>query len=412
MLVELMVENYAVVERLRVRFHRGLNVLTGETGSGKSLVVDALGLLFGGRASVDMIRSGEERARVSGIFEAPPALSPLLDGAGIQLEDGELLVEREILANGKSRAFAGNRPVTAALLRDLAASLGDIHGQHDQQQLFSPEAQLGLLDGFAANHDLLGEVAQVYRLWRQCAKQIEDIEHGEQEKLRLLDLWTFQRNEIESARLQPGEDAALEGERRVLQNVGRLLESANVAYEALYDAPESVYAQMRISLKRVEELCRIDESLEGVLDLLKPAQIAVEEAAATLRDYLGRLEADPQRLEDVESRLAGIEKLKRKYGVSIDEILAFLANVLAQIESVESSTDRKAALERQREELRARYESLAARLTARRRESAAKLSKLVQTELKSLAMERTVLEIRLQPAAWSESGADSVAFLV
>src|ERR1700675_4823947 len=165
MLLELVVENYAVIERLRVCFHRGLNLLTGETGSGKSIVVDALGLLFGGRAAADMVRSNAAKARISGIFEVPdsPAFTALLEQAGIELEDGELLIEREVLAGGKSRAFAGSRPATVTLLREMAPYLGDIHGQHDQQQLFSADAQLTLLDDFAGAHQLEAQPGKLYR---------------------------------------------------------------------------------------------------------------------------------------------------------------------------------------------------------------------------------------------------------
>src|ERR1039457_4378113 len=221
MLLELVVENYAVVERLRVHFHAGLNLLTGETGSGKSIVVDALGLLLGGRASAEMIRTGEARARVAGIFEVrdQAAVRRLLEPAGVEVEDGELLIEREILASGKSRAFVGSRPVAVALLKDLAPFLGDIHGQHDQQLLFSSEAQRDMLDAFAGNRDLLDSAARLYHQWRAAAAELEALERNEQEKLRLLDLWSFQRQEIESAQLAPDEDTQLENERRVLQNV-------------------------------------------------------------------------------------------------------------------------------------------------------------------------------------------------
>ncbi|MDP8982229.1 MAG: AAA family ATPase, partial [Acidobacteriota bacterium] len=171
MLLELLVENYAVVERVRVRFHPGLNLLTGETGSGKSIVVDALGLLFGGRASGDMVRTDSTRARISGIFEAPPdpAFRALLDAAGVEIEDGELLLEREVLAGGKSRAFAGSRPVTAALLRDMAAFLGDIHGQHEQQRLFTPDVQMEMLDAFAGSAALLAKTGALFTRWTTCA---------------------------------------------------------------------------------------------------------------------------------------------------------------------------------------------------------------------------------------------------
>jgi DNA repair protein RecN (Recombination protein N) len=411
-LVELMVENYAVIERLRVRFHAGLNVLTGETGSGKSIVVDALGLLFGGRTSADMLRSGTDRARISGIFEAPASAHGLLESAGIELEDGELLLEREILAGGKSRAFAANRPCTAALLRDLSRHLGDIHGQHDQQQLFDTRAQRVILDSFAGNADLLSQVEDVFRRWKDCGRQLDELDRTEQEKLRLLDMWTFQRNEIESARLKPGEDADLESERKILQNVTRLLDTANSAYSFLYDAPESAYAQIRQAVRRVEELCKIDDSLRAVLDSLKPAEIAVAEASGELRDYLGKLEADPDRLESIESRLAAIEKLKRKYGSTVEEILAFFETVQAQIAAVETAADRRAALVREKEQLSAQFEALAGKLHDRRTDAARKLERKVETELKSLAMERTVFRVDLNPAEWTEYGADSVTFLV
>ncbi len=219
MLVELSVENYAVIESVRIRFHAGLNLLTGETGSGKSIVVDALGLLLGGRASAEMVRAGAARARISGIFEVTPsaALNAILEGAGIELEDGEILVEREIQPNGKSRAFAGNRPATAALLKDLAPHLADIHGQHDQQQLFSSEIQCQMLDAYAKAEPLLAKVADSYTRWKQVTADLEELERTAQEKLRLADMWQFQRTEIEGVAPVSGEDAELENERRAAQ---------------------------------------------------------------------------------------------------------------------------------------------------------------------------------------------------
>ena len=232
MLVELLVENYAVVDRIRTRFHPGLNLLTGETGSGKSIVVDALGLLFGARASAEMIRSGEARAHVAGIFDVRDrgAVAAILDPAGIALEDSELLIEREILAGGKSRAFIGSRPVAASLLRDLAPLLGDIHGQHDQQLLFLPDAQREMLDIYAASSGLLAHIASIYNCWNSAGTALAELERTEQEKLRLLDLWEFQRKEIENAAPLAGEDESLETERRVLQNLGRLQESAGIGH--------------------------------------------------------------------------------------------------------------------------------------------------------------------------------------
>ncbi len=414
MLVELVVENYAVIEKVRVRFHRGLNLLSGETGSGKSIVVDALGLLLGARTSAEMVRGGTERARISGIFEiAPtPALSELLDSAGIEVEDNELLIEREILANGKSRAFVASRPATAALLKELAPHLGDIHGQHDQQQLFSPAVQREMLDAFSGADDLLAETASLYQRWRAASAELEELDRSAQEKLRLADLWSFQRKEIEAVAPAAGEDAQLENERRVLRNVVRLEEAANAAYAALYDAPESATAQLRIVMRRLEELARIDESITSVIGTLQPASIAVDEAAHALRHYLGKLEADPARLDHVEGRLASLEKLKRKYGATIDEVLVFLEDVRRQLAAVENSSERRAALDKDVQQFSAPYQAAAAKLTASRTNAARQLSKRVEGELASLAMEKSRVEIRVEPAPWSEQGADAVGILL
>jgi DNA repair protein RecN (Recombination protein N) len=413
-LLELMVENYAVVERVRVKFHKGLNLLTGETGSGKSIVVDALGLVLGGRASADMVRSDTVRARVSAIFEAPqnPASRALLEEAGIPVEDGELLIEREVSAEGKSRAFAGNRPVTVAWLRGLAPYLGDIHGQHEQQQLFSPAAQLELLDESAGLEEKRGLVSELFAAWKKVRGELEDLNRSEQEKLRLADMWAFQRKEIEAAGLKPGEDPQLEKERLVLKNVGKLQEHASGAYLALYDSPESVATQIRIALKKLEDLCRIDGSLQPAAETIRSAMIGVDEASDSVRHYLDRLEADPNRLEDVESRLALIDKLKRKYGNTLDEVLAFLDRVREQLEAVETAGERKAQLEREAAQASDAYRDAAAALTKLRQAAAEKLARKVETELDSLALENAVFRIEIQPATWSELGADRVEFLI
>ena len=414
MLVELHIENFAVVERLRLRFHHGLNLLTGETGSGKSIIVDSLGLLFGGRASAEVVRSGTDRARISGIFDLPqsPAIRALLEEAGIALEENELLIEREILANGKSRAFAASRPVTAALLKQLAPWLGDIHGQNEQQQLHDTISQRGILDEFAGAAEAKAVVAKIFRGWKDCDRELEEITQREQEQLRLADLWTFQRKEIEALDLKPGEDDDLENEKRVLQNVTRLSEHAEAAFTALYDAPDSALSQARTAQRRVEELIRIDGQLAEVAELLKPAVIALEEAGRSLRDYLGHLEADPSRLETVENRLAGIDKLKRKYGASIDEILTFLAEVQGKMRTVETASELRAAIEARRKKLAGEYEAAAAKLTALRTKAARQLEKRVEQELTALAMAGTTFRIAFSESPWTEEGRDAIVFLV
>ncbi|HTX34949.1 MAG TPA: DNA repair protein RecN [Bryobacteraceae bacterium] len=414
MLLELVVENYAVVERLRVHFHEGLNLLTGETGSGKSIVVDALGLLLGARASAEAVRTGAARARVAGIFDVReiPCLRPLLDSAGLEAEDGEVLIEREILAGGKSRAFVNSRPVAAALLKDLAPLLADIHGQHDQQLLFSPEAQREMLDQFGGHRELLARVAEAWRAWRTTSAELEGLERSEQEKLRLLDLWSFQRKEIESAGLSAGEETGLENERRVLQNVQRIEEAAQAAYSAIYDGPQSALTQARVAAKRVEELCRIDSGLAGLREHLQAADLSLQELAYGLRDYLSRLEANPGRLEEVETRLAAIDRLKRKYGASSTAILAFLDEVRGQIAAVEHAGERMEKLRAEQKSLAAEFDKLARDLSGRRQAAARKLEKRVEAELAQLAMERTVFRVEIQAAPWSATGTDRIEFQV
>jgi DNA repair protein RecN (Recombination protein N) len=414
MLAELIVENYAVIERLHVRFCPGLNLLTGETGSGKSIVVGALGLLMGGRASTEMIRSGADRARVSGIIEIPPhaRLSRVLEAAGMEMEEGELLIEREILAGGKSRAFLQSRPVAVSVLKDLAPCWGDIHGQNDQQELFSSGAQREMLDAFAGSRELLEKTAAAYRKCRECRAELETLEHNEQEKIRLLDLWAFQKKEIEAASPNVGEDIALEAEKRRLQNYARLQETATAAYQALYDAPDSALARLRAARKRLDELARIEPMLVTTRETLQPAEYAVEEVSYVLRDYLSKLEAKPARLEEIEDRLALLDKLKRKYGPTLEQVLAYLDDVRTQITALEHNEERREVLLQQLAFLEHDYEEVAAALSDLRKQAAQDLERRVEAELAQLAMERTVFRIRLSSCAWSETGFDEVTFLV
>lgn len=409
-----MVENLAVMERLRVRFHSGFNVLTGETGSGKSIVVDALGLLFGGRASSDVVRAGCDRARVSGIFEVAdtPELRAALESAGVPLEEGELLIEREILSSGKSRAFVGSRPATATLLRDLAPLLGDIHGQHDQQRLFDKAEQLAMLDEFAPVNDALERTGTAYREWRAANEELEQLDRNEQDRLRLADLWSYQVKEIESVAPKAGEDEALEQERRILQNSTKIEEHASSAYAALYDSPQSALAQIRAARKRVEELARIDAKLESLLEPMASSEAQLEDVSFELRDYLGGLEADPARLEQVENRLAAIDKLKRKYGTTVDEVIAFYDTTRQQLDTAENLEVRRAECKAKVDQLAALYRSSAEKLTGLRQDAARKIEKKVEAELASLAMDRTRFRVAFHEAAWSERGVDAVEFLI
>jgi DNA repair protein RecN (Recombination protein N) len=269
-----------------------------------------------------------------------------------------------------------------------------------------------MLDGFADAGEQLEEVASLYTRWSAATEELAELDRTAQEKLRQADLWSFQRNEIEAVDPQSGEDAQLENERRVLRNVVRLQETAGAAYAALYEDPESVAAQLHTVLKRLEELGRIDESMREVVTALVPASIAVDEATRALGHYVGKLEADPARLEEIETRLAALEKLRRKYGATLAEVIAFREEVSRNLNAVESSGERRAALAKEVTSLAAGYESAAARLSKLRREAARRLAKSVEGELASLAMEKTRVEIRVAAAEWSAAGADAVEILI
>lgn len=414
MLVELMVENFAVAEKLRLRFHDGLNLLTGETGSGKSILVDALGLLLGGRSSAEMVRSGAERSRISGVFDVPrhPNLMAVLEEAGIEWEDEDLLIEREISATGKSRAFIANRPVTVSLLKSVSPFLGDIHGQNDQQQLFDPAAQLSMLDGYAGHADLLTATATAWQKLRDIRHQIDELDRNEREKLRLSDLWQMQAKDIEAVMPEPGEDEDLENESHRLKNTTKLADLGNEAYTSLYDSPEAAISQLQHGLRRIEDLARIDATLQPTVDTLRPVLIQVEEVSLTLRDYIANLEANPSRLDEVESRLVAIDKLKRKYGASIPEIRAFLDSTRKKLADLEDAAGHRSRLQEALAKATDAFREVATQLTDSRRFAAERLSREVEEQLAALAMGRAVFRAEVQPGEDSALGQDQVQFLV
>lgn len=413
MLQELDIESYAVADKLRVRFHAGLNLLTGETGSGKSIVVDSLALLFGARADAGVIRAGAKRARISGIFDPPPgdAFRVWLEARGFAADD-ELIVERQILASSKSRAYINGSPATLTALKELAARLGDIHGQHEQQMLFSPREQMKMLDGFAGTAAAARGVAEAYRAYRKLEAQIRELKADEQERLRRLDLLRFQAGEIGRAELQPSEDEALQRERSLLLNLSRLRESCAAAYHALYEADAAAAAQLKTAAGQLEAVGALDESLANFAAGLETARAAVEDTAFEIRNYIDRLEAQPERQEEIEERLALIEKLKRKYGPTLDDVARYGEKAGKELEELEAGEAAPAALEERLREAGEAYRGQAAALGRRRREAAEKIEAGVERELADLAMEKARFAVGFEPLEdWSADGLERIVFL-
>ena len=414
MLQEIDIEGYAVVDRLRVSFQPGLNLLTGETGSGKSIVVDSLALLFGSRASADVVRAGARRARISGRFDPPAgeAAAGILDDSGIDLDGDELLVERQVLASGKSRAYVNGSPATMGLLRALAPHLGDIHGQHDQQTLLVPAAQLGLLDGYAGTNGDRAELGAVHRRWQSTGSQLERLRHDEQERLRRIDLLRYQAGEIREAGIGLREDEDLGRERARLANAEQLRDSGLGAYDALYESAHSASAQIKAAASALASIASFDERYGRFAASLEDARTTVDDVAFDLRGSLENLESDPRRQQQVEDRLALLETLKRKYGPGLDAVLEHAARCEEELAALEGSDAEAERLERELEEAAAEYSKRSAELSKKRGSAAEDLSARTQAELRELALGKARFEILLEPLpSWGSNGVDRAAYL-
>jgi DNA repair protein RecN (Recombination protein N) len=417
-LTELRLENYAVIDNLVVEFGHGLNLLTGETGAGKSILIDALALLLGEKASTDVIRAGVERAVIAAVFEvagtAADAVAKLLEANGLdESDDRSLILRREISASGKGRVFVNNQPATVAVLRQLAPHLAIIHAQNESILSFDGPARLELLDAFAESH--IENVAQNYTAWKQIRSRIDELERGEQDRLRLVDLWTFQKREIEDAKLQSGEDESLVSEKRVLANAEKIYNAAMNAFDLLYEGSGSTSSSLRSAHKQVEELARYEPKFQEALAALESARISVEDVGATLRDYAGGIHASPEHLAKVEDRLALLDRLKRKYGPSLDEVIQFRAEVSRKLSEVENKDEILRQLRGQLAQAAEEYLRAAQALSKTRTAAARRLEKMVESEINDLAM-KSAFHIEITHSAeesnWSASGIDQVVYMI
>ena len=417
MLLELRVENYAVIDSLAVEFAPGLNLLTGETGAGKSILIDALSLLLGDKASSDMVRHGADKAVVSGVFEAEErGLKRILEENGVEANDadaGQVIIKREIAGGGKGRVFVNNQPATVALLRQLAPKLASIHAQNETILAFDGPARLALLDAYAGLD--LHELEQKYIAWAAVRDRIADFERDEQDRLRMADLWSFQKKEIEGAHLQPGEDQRLETEKRVLANAEKLYGAAKAVHELLYEADSSVLSNLSSARKQLEELVRFDPKFQEPLIALQSAKAAIEDVSATARDYAEEIDASPERLAEVEDRLALLDRLKRKYGATVDEVIAYGEEVARKVNELENREDILRDLKKQLGTAAAAYLSTAQAISKKRYSSAKELQKLVEAEINELAMKaqfRIEVSGGDEPENWTAAGFDSVIYLI
>jgi DNA repair protein RecN (Recombination protein N) len=402
MLRYLTIRNLAVIDEIEVEFQAGLNVLTGETGAGKSILVEAVGLLLGGRASSELVRTGTEAARAQALFDR--------DGV-------EVIVRREVTSQGRSRAFVDGVLATATTLRELAERLIELHGQHEHQVLLDPESHLDLLDDYAGLGQARDEVARHFARVQQLQTELDACRLDERQKSARVDLLAFQRDEIDRAAVHRGEDELLAATKRVLANAERLQRLSAEAYVLLYEADAAVLPSLTTVWRRVAELGAVDPKAVPYLEARDGIKSQLEDLAFFLRSYAEDIEASPQRLQEVEDRLAVLERLKRKYGPTLDDVLAHADRCRQDLEGLATADARAESLERELGEASAGYLAAARALSSARRQAAADFAPAVEAAVSRLAMGQTRFAVGFEPPAdgqerWTERGTDRAEFLV
>lgn len=398
MLSELIISNFAIIDRLHVTFGPGFNVLTGETGAGKSIIIDAVGLLLGGRARPDFIRSGEETATVEALLDlsGQPALRRELAEAGFD-EGDELLVKRVVSRTGKNRIYLNGSLATLAQLQAWTARLMSIYGQHEHQTLQRTEIHLALLDRFAGLEGELGAYRQHFDEALELAERLRRLEDAERDRRQRLELLTYQSREIGEANLVTGEDEDLAAERLLLQNAERLAAATGGGYETLYGAEGAVCERLGATAAELETLAGVDPALGPMAEALRSSLYALEDVAAQLRGYAGRAAFEPGRLDEVEERLALLAVLKRKYAPTLPEIIDYRVAIDREIEELSDLDAAREGLQKQLAAARQRLQEAGEALSRCRREAARRLRQAVEGELKGLAMAKACFEVRLTP---------------
>ncbi|MBM2837409.1 MAG: replication and repair protein RecN [Deltaproteobacteria bacterium] len=386
MLTELNIKNFAIIDSLNITFEKGFNVLTGETGAGKSIIVDAVDLVLGGRASSEMIRSGCEEAVVEAAFD---------------------------ISDVKNKVFINGSMATIAMLSDVGEFLVDIHGQHEHQTLMKVERHIDVLDEYAALGPLRQEMSGIYSEWNRVKDELVSLKSSEADKEKRVDLLRFQSDEIEKAALKVDEDEELLEERKLLSNSEKLYESSNTALELLYSQSGSALELIKKAGSNVTDISIIDESMRLTLDAINSASASIEDAALTLRDYVGRISFDPERLNEIEERLDLIGRLKRKYGNTVSEILKYREEVDRELDGIEKAEVRIEELEKEVESLKSKGYKIAESISGKRKKASVELKNKVEKELSDLGMKKAIFEVNMERLNdISAKGFDKVEFLL
>ena len=381
MLRFLRVRHFALIDQVELHFGDGFNLLSGETGAGKSMIVDSLGLIAGAKASPEMVRSGESRAVVEAVFDAD--IRTDLDRLGLDAEGDEVIIRREISADERNRVYVNNQPSTVSALRELAPLLLDIHGQHEQQTLLDNASQLGLIDAFADCTELAAQVRDIFTTIQAAEAELAELTAEHARKLERLDLLAFQHDEIQKADPKPGETEQVRERLAVLSNAGKLLDAAARGYEALYESENSVLSAVAQVQRVIRDAAQHDTRLLPIVDQIEAARISLHDISYALRNYANQIDADPQELERVQARLAELERLIRKYG---PDLVEHLLKVRREMDSIGLTQNKKEEIHDRIVTFQKRYSELAGQLSKKRRAVSKKLQTAVEAELRSLAM--------------------------
>lgn len=426
MLTELTIRNLAVIEHVTVSFRRGFSVLTGETGAGKSIVIDALGLIAGGRGSAELVRYGSDKAEIEAQFDIAEGhpVWDVLDKLGIEARcDEHLIIRRDISSQGKSTSRINGQLVNLTMLRDVGRCLVNIHGQHEHQSLLDTGTHLQGLDLFDAERILpvRSEYEQAYDSYTELRKQLRQLEESSKQALQMMDLYKFQIEEIAAASLKIGEDEWLTQEKRMLANAEKLFQNVADSYDALYGSKG--LSAIAKAIQKLTDAAAVDPSrLNPLLEQVQSAYYQLEDAAFQLRDYRDGIEFNPQRLDEIEERLNLISTLRRKYGDRIEDILAYGERIQRELHLIENKDETIKRLEQELQRQTGKLLALGRKLSALRQEAAKRLAAQVEAELKALHMERTRFEVRFHQSAqtsaegdertWGRSGMDEVEYMI
>ena len=415
MLNQLSIRNVAVIDKLDINLHDGVSVLTGETGAGKSIIIDSINMILGDRANKELVRYGTDKAVVQAVFDAPKSVINVLEENDIDVEDETVIITRQVTKEGKSVARINGMVVTLNILREISDRLINIHGQHDNQALLTPIRHITFLDAYADNEEYINRYKDILSKKREIEKKISSLEMDEQEKMQRIDLLEYQVTEIKKASLEKGEEDDLREQRDIYTNAEQITKSVNEAYMNLYEGDEiqSAYDGISIAVNEISQISDLNPQLKSIYDTLNEIMYSLEDTAHEIKEFGETVEFDEQTLNEIEERLDLISRLKRKYGNSIEEILEYLKKAESELNDIKLSDERTNELKEELKNITKELKEKGNVLTQRRENAAKVLEENIEKSLHELNMEKSKFKVNIDnDGTFYDNGMDKVEFLI